>query len=173
MGMKKHVIQCGSLRCLRKQEESPDLNFQVHVNKLYCWNCTPNVSLYLVDINYSSHLQSECTSKWPLLSLARIWFCHRKNMSTGKQKTIYILPSGVHLEDGSSVIMVLNLDYRASIPCLSCLTLAHKLDAVVLRHAHYKVDLQSAQGHVCSHYTAKWGHMPAWPPPDVPRVIRS
>lgn len=36
----------------------------------------------------------------------------------------------------------------------TCLTLELKLDAVVVRHAHYKVDLQCGQGRVCSHYTS-------------------
>ena len=35
-----------------------------------------------------------------------------------------------------------------------CLTLAHKRDAVVVLHTHYKGNLQCGQGHVCSHYTA-------------------
>lgn len=45
----------------------------------------------------------------------------------------------------------------------TCLTLEHKLDAVVVRHAHYKVDLQCGQGRVFTLYF-KWGHMPALPP---------
>lgn len=82
---------------------------------------------------------------------------HRNvNISTAKQKIFHIFPLRCPLGD---VILVLNLECRAS----------HKLDAVV-------VTLQSwpsvwSDARVFTLY-CEWGHMPAWPPHNVARVIR-
>ncbi len=89
-------------------------------------------------------------------------------MTTAKQKTLCsnILHSGVHLEEDCGIILVLNLGYRASFPCLSCLTLAHKLDAVVVLHAHNTKSTFSVVRDTCVHTILQMGFacLPNHPP---------
>lgn len=72
-------------------------------------------------------------------------------MTTAKEETL-------RCEVG--VFLILDLEHLG-------LSFLYYEDAVAALHAHYKVDLQYGQGHVCSHYAANGvtclaDHPPVW-----------